>query len=274
MIKYTKIDIKLKPNDLKVLPFIGSTLRGAFGVALKKVVCINPSYSCEGCFAQKSCIYYDFYEEKNKIHKFRFDFLLNQKVYDFSLYLFEDATDKLPYILSSLHKMLTELGLGVERKKFEIDAISVNDKIVYQNGDFKLSNITPLEFKSSFFKKDDISLFILTPLRIKYQNKLLNQTPPLEILISSIYNKVRELKSLPRAKLDFTPKYTLKSSNIRFLDQTRRSNRQKTKLKIGGIVGELTFSDIDEKSLYYLELGEILGVGKQTSFGMGKIKLT
>lgn len=32
--------------------FIGSTLRGTFGPLLKKHSCINPSYKCEGCFAQ------------------------------------------------------------------------------------------------------------------------------------------------------------------------------------------------------------------------------
>ncbi len=274
MIKYTKIDVKLEPSAIKVLPFIGSTLRGVFGYSLKKVVCINPSYKCEVCFAKDNCIYFSFFEQKNQVHKYRFDFILNQNSYDFSLYLFDNATDKLPYILSALHKMLTETGLGVDRIKQEIKNIKVNNKIVYENGNFNLSDITPQEFQNTFQPKKAITLSLLTPLRIKYKNKLLTQTPPLEILISSIYNKIRELKNLPRSKLNYTPNYTTISSDIRFLDQTRRSNRQKTTLQIGGIIGEIVYENIDEKSLYFLEIGEILGIGKQTSFGMGKIQLS
>ena len=46
-----------------VLPykFIGSTIRGALGWSLKRVVCINPSFKCEGCFAKDNCLYYDMY---------------------------------------------------------------------------------------------------------------------------------------------------------------------------------------------------------------------
>ncbi len=60
-------------------------------------------------------------------------------------------------------------------------------------------------------------------------------------------------------------------SLIHFEDQTRLSNRQKTKLQIGGIVGHIVYDTIDEKSYQLLKLGEIIGVGKQTAFGLGKI---
>ena len=38
-------------------------------------------------------------------------------------------------------------------------------------------------------------------------------------------------------------------------------------------MGEISYSDIDEKSVILLQLGELLGVGKQTVFGMGKIEV-
>jgi len=78
--QYTKISIisKLTPPY-----FIGSQLRGALGYALKKVVCINPAYKCDECFAKNSCLYYEFYES-NEYHKFRFDFELDKEFYDFS----------------------------------------------------------------------------------------------------------------------------------------------------------------------------------------------
>jgi len=269
---FHKISVKLKPSNVNPHPFIGSTLRGAFGVSLKKVVCINPSFDCQECFAKDSCLYYDFYEEKNRAHQYRFDFTLNPKTYDFSLYLFEDATDKLPYVVSAIHKMLTEQGLGVDRKRFEIERIECNNKPIYKEGTFNLKDIQKEEFQPKV-TSDKITLKFLTPLRMKYQGKLLNKKPPLEILLYSIQNRLNEIKNLPKTKLTFTPEYKEGKHRIKFTDQTRRSNRQKTKLQIGGITGEIEYEAIDEKSLILLELGEILGLGKQTVFGMGKILL-
>ncbi len=270
MITFHKIDVALKPATSTPLPFIGSTLRGAFGVSLKKVVCINPSFTCNGCFAKENCLFYDFYEAKNRAHRYRFDFELNPENYDFTLYLFEEATEKLPYVLSAIHKMLTKQGLGVQREKFTIDSITCNGKRVYDNSNFDLSDITPQHFQPDEIP-EHITLSLTTPLRMKYQNRLLNQKPPLEPLLYSIQNRLSEIKALPRAKLTFEPDYHEKRAHIRFIDQTRRSNRQRTKLQIGGIVGEIEYDKIDEKSVILLKLGEIIGVGKQTVFGMGKI---
>ncbi len=101
--KYHKIEVKID-SKLKPPYFTGSMLRGTFGYALKKVTCINPSYNCEGCFAKDNCLYYDFFEKQNSFHPFRFDVKLGSENFNFSLYLFESACDKLPYILSVLHK--------------------------------------------------------------------------------------------------------------------------------------------------------------------------
>jgi len=272
MLTYHELEIKLKPSDVTPLPFIGSTLRGAFGVSLKKVVCINPSFTCEGCFAKDNCIYHDFYEEKNRAHQYRFDIKLDPKRYNFKLYLFEEATEKLPYVVSAIHKMLTEQGLTKQRKTFDIKKIKCNDKTIYKDGEFDLKDIKPKEFKLNKLS-NKIKLQLKTPLRIKHQNKILSKKPPLEILLYSIQNRLTQIKDEPRVKLTFTPSYKESKADIRFQDQTRRSNRQKTKLQIGGIVGEINYKEIDEKSLMLLKVGEIIGVGKQTVFGMGKIKV-
>ena len=275
MLTFHKIDVTLKPTKIVPHSFIGSTLRGAFGMSLKKVVCINPSYTCEGCFAKENCLFYDFYELKNRAHQYRFDFEMNPKNYDFSLYLFEEATEKLPYVISAIHKMLTEQGLGVNRDRFEIGKILCNGKSIYHEGKFDLKDVQKQEFSPKALSNNNIiTLQLLTPLRMKYQGKLLNKKPPLETLLYSITNRLAEINDLPRNKLTFTPSYKEKSAKIRFVDQTRRSNRQKTKLQIGGIIGEIRYETIDEKSLILLEVGEIIGVGKQTVFGMGKIAVT
>ena len=104
---YHHIEVKVNTTH-KPSYFTGSMIRGAMGYALKKVTCINPSYNCEGCFAQSSCLFYKSYEAKNSFHKYRFDIELGSGKFDFGLYLFDDACDGLPYVLSALEMVLTK----------------------------------------------------------------------------------------------------------------------------------------------------------------------
>ena len=272
MLRFIKVDVLFDDTPFPPPLFLGSMLRGAFGVSLKKVVCINPSYKCEGCFATENCLFYDFYEKKNVFHPFRFDTDLGQENFNFTFYLFEEATNKLPYVLSAFHKMFTEQGIGVNREKMDIKKIICNGKTVYEEGKFDLSNVFEEEFEEGRYTPD-IRLSFKTPLRIKYQNKLLRKKPEFRFLIQSIYNRYRELKGLSRERLPFEPSCKEIRADVRFRDITRYSNRQKTKMQIGGIVGEIEYEDVDRESFKLLKLAKIIGVGKQTVFGLGKIEV-
>ncbi len=162
---YTKLSVIIKTTE-KPPYFIGSQIRGAFGYALKKVTCINPTYSCEGCFAISNCLFHQFYEEKNSYHKYRLDFELGKDYYDFSFYLFEEVCEKLPYVISAIYMMLTQNGLGKEKVKYEKFEIFVNDESCMQNGKI----VIPKEFIKKFQitkRFENIKLKFLTPLRIK-----------------------------------------------------------------------------------------------------------
>ena len=75
-LNYSVIDVK---SSFKLpYEFIGSTIRGVLGIALKKVLCINPSYECKGCFAKDNCVFYDLYE--SNFAKFRLKISLNGKL--------------------------------------------------------------------------------------------------------------------------------------------------------------------------------------------------
>jgi hypothetical protein len=267
-----KIKVELEPSSVMPPAFVGSTLRGAFGVALKKITCINPSRECEGCFTQNSCLYYDFYEEKNRAHQYRFDINLNPKSYDFTLYLYEEATEKLPIVVSAIHHMLTIKGLGANRDKFKIKGMYCNDVVIYKDEKFDLSKAKPIDFDIDKFDEKCDVLF-QTPMRMKVQGKYISSKPNLQTLLYSILARVNEIKDLPRIKLPFSPSYKVTQSNIYFKDYGRYSNRQKSKMKLGGVLGNIRYVDLDEKSFKLLKLGEIIGVGKQTVFGLGKIEV-
>ena len=270
--KYHIIEVKVNSKE-KAPHFTGSMLRGAFGYALKKVTCINPSYSCDGCFAKDSCLYYSFYEKKNTFHPFRFDVKLDNSSYDFNLYLFNEATKELPYILSSLHNMLTQKGVGRDNLTFENLEILVNKETVYSKKEFKELNLEPKVFKIDNFCPN-VKIKLLTPLRIKKHNKFLREDVELEDILRSIHQREQELNSGVKVhKLNYTPKVGTTLKLLQYKQLKRKSNRQKQILNIDGLIGEMAINNIDKESYRLLKLGELIGAGKQTVMGLGKIKV-
>jgi len=261
-----KINTKHQPSY-----FIGSMIRGAMGYALKKVTCINPSYKCEGCFAQSSCLYYNFYEQQHNFHNYRFEIELGSGKFDFGLYLFNDACDGLPYILSALQIALSQNGLSKNNYQFHDLTISVNQKVVFEGIEFKSLNILPKSFKLDNFCPN-IKIKLLTPLRIKKHNKFLQEDVEIEDILRSIYQKKQEFKIGQKAfKLDYTPSYQTTIKALHYKALLRRSNRQQKQMKMDGVVGEIAIVDIDKQSYELLKFGEIIGVGKQTVMGLGRI---
>lgn len=268
MIKWIKIDIMIEGSD-KPPFFVGSMFRGALGVALKKLVCINPSYQCEECFAAKKCIYHVFYEEKNVFHPYRFDVNLQPNNYDFSLYLFEDAVDSLPYVLSAIRDSAEKQGFGKNRKIMKVRQMSISNKIVYDGKEFKpLAGIMKdILLIDKYYSNVEIE-FIM-PLRIKEHNKIAKEGIAFHTLINNIHHRYLQIRREAVGKLGYQVEGEIVFSSLKFVTMQRYSNRQKKGMEIGGLKGILKIRGIDQKSYVYLKIGEIIGAGKQTVFGLG-----
>ena len=253
--------------------FAGSMLRGAIGVALKRVVCVNPSYRCEGCFAAANCLYHRFYEEKNGFHPYRIVAPLGMERLEFSVYLYEDATKELPYMLSAVKKAMEEIGLGREKRPVKVALMKVGGKIVYDGERFlSLDGIVPQELDiDGFFR--DVRMEFRLPLRIKQQNRLAKEVE-LHTLINNIHHRLRQVKGLEPQKLGYKVHGEIAQARLRHLDLYRYSNRQRSRMKLGGLMGTMTVRGLDKQSSFYLRVGEILGAGKQTVFGLGSYILT
>ena len=270
--RYHHIQITIH-TDHKPSYFTGSMLRGALGYALKKVTCINLSYQCDGCFAKDTCLYYDFYERQNSYHSYRFDIELGSYKFDFGLYLFNNSCDKLPYILSAIDNMLTKVGLTKDNYKFKDIEILLNSQKIYQNGEFNSINISPNIFKLDDYYPD-IKIKLLTPIRIKKNNKFLRDDIELEDILRSIYQRYQKLESGEDVyRLDYTPTYKTSLKALNYKALLRKSNRQKSQMNMDGIIGEIAITGIDKRSYELLKLGEIIGVGKQTVMGLGRIEV-
>jgi len=270
--RYHHIQVQINTNHNPSY-FIGSMIRGAMGYALKKVTCINPSYKCEGCFAQSSCLYYSFYEKQNSFHNYRFEIELGSGKFDFGLYLFNDACDGLPYILSALQIAITQNGLTKNDYKFHDLTITLNHEPIFNGKEFKSLDILPKSFKLDNYCPN-IKIKLLTPLRIKKNNKFLRNEVEIEDILRSIYQKAQEFETGEKAfKLDYIPSYKTTVKALNYKPLLRKSNRQKKQMNMDGIMGEIAVLDIDKRSYELLKLGEIIGVGKQTVMGLGRIEV-
>ena len=257
--------------------FIGSQIRGAMGFALKHVVCINPSRQCEGCFAAENCLYYDWYEKRGVYHPYRLEIELGRPYYNVKLYLFGEATQKLPYVVSALHRMLTVTGLGRQREtvasyELFVDDVRANDAA----GHITVPDLSPRTIEPTQPPAPPrLRLRLNTPLRLKYNNRFVRSMEHLHLhtIVHSIHQRYLQLSGAPAAKLGYRVEGQIRDRFGTFEDLTRYSTRNKGKLQIGGMVGEMIVEGIDDRSYGLLKLGEIIGAGKQTVFGLGKIQV-
>lgn len=261
---YTKITVEINTKD-KPAYFMGSEIRGAFGYALKTIY---------GEEKVEDNLFYLFYTSKNSFRPFRLDFKLGSYSYEFSIILFDKYTNDTPFVISALHEMITKTGFGIKSKRIYDDfKIYVNDKCIYKNKKLKVIRKQEKKFKLKKHEKC-ICIELLTPLRIKKDNRFIrNSSLQLEDILTSIYKKKQELTGNKVYRLNYSPRYEYVSKDISFKDLSRFSSVQDTSMKLGGMIGRIEVKKLDKQSYELLKQGEILGVGKETSFGLGKIKV-
>ncbi|MBL8149867.1 MAG: CRISPR system precrRNA processing endoribonuclease RAMP protein Cas6 [Blastocatellia bacterium] len=311
-------ELYLCAKESTLLPsFLGSTLRGAFGQALKDVVCIMNHRDCAKCIVFDRCTYPYIFETPvpKDLHQLKgfqqaphpfilmppidrkglsknFDKVSIQaeQILPFRLTLIGKAQESLPYIIYALSQM-AERGLGYARAKFQLVEVKHNNKTIYTIEQQRLSNMTQAahslkELVTDRLKKlstkDTIKLKFLTPSRIRVDGDLQTELT-FQLLVRNLLRRLSMLFAVHAEKpleLNFKQLIELASgavvaeSNLKWLDLERYSNRQKTKMKIGGFVGEIAFSgEAIETFLPLIIAGEILGIGTGTTFGLGHYQI-
>ena len=266
MLKYLELAVcgtNLRPT----YPFIGSTIRGTFGHALRYASCPFVSQECGTCDISCSCIYDEFFENISDTPNFRLDIDLNQKSFDFKILLFEHAARYLPHVAIAIANM-QEIGLEVSRRKFKFSNFTLNGEIVEPKS--LLSNKVEMLNFTPDFAAGDYEISLLTPLRMKQKNVLVRREIDFKSFIRQIAMRFESITREPMDK--FEVKFCRFEQDLHFYDINRYSNRQHTKMQFGGVIGRMRVFGLDERSVKLLQLAQITGVGKSTVFGLGKIK--
>ncbi len=218
-----KFQLTISPIDKIILPkYKGSTFRGGFGHAFKKVVCVNSHKDCSECLLKEKCIYSYVFEtpppKDTTImrkypyapHPFIIEPPLDEKRefddndnLDFGLTLIGRAIDYLPYFIFTFDE-LGRIGLGKGRGKYRLREVknifqsndNVEESLIYKGDDKILNNkYKILSFKDiinrtkKIPKRERIELQFITPTRIKYKNKLISDLE-FHILIRNLLRRV------------------------------------------------------------------------------------
>lgn len=305
IIAYKKYCFSLKARETIYLPaYKGSTFRGGFGNSFKKVVCVFRRKYCQECPINKDCSYSYIFEtpspsvggilNMNRYETIPHPFIIepplkNEEVWEagttisFNVILIGRATRYLMHFIMAFEH-LGEMGLGRGRGKYELSKIDDGQNTIFVGSDRTISlgdpDIIEIPEVIELNRGEEKALKVnyITPTRLKYQRDYVNRIE-FFILITNLLRRINLLHYYhmePKAALwdhrlliQEARKIIIKNDLSKWYDWERYSHRQRAKMKLGGVVGSVIYEGRINPFTTILEAGEILHVGKGTTFGLG-----
>jgi len=291
----------------------GSTFRGGFGNVFKQVICVLKKKDCKDCLLKTRCVYIYVFEttplgdaqimNMNKYERIPHPFIIEPPLetnteykpfesLSFNLILVGKALDYLPYFIYTFEE-LGKIGIGKGRGRYELKTVRSYglgvENEVYSSDTKTISPFEPAVInignKMQEHKASDpqsLTLKFLTPVRIVYQRKLVS-TLEFHILIRSLLRRLcllyyfhcrAEAPSWDQNELiRMAENVIIEKNSLRWWDWERFSQKQKERMKMGGVIGEIIYKGDLSLFLSILNAGEILHLGKGTSFGLGKYEI-
>jgi len=298
-------------EDIYFSSFMGSTIRGAFGVALKRSVCVTRQPDCSGCMLRYSCVYSYIFEtpmpadtkvmkkQSHVPHPFclsdisglRKNSYKAGETFAFTLTLVGKSIEFLPYCVYAMIR-LSHAGIGKGRGKFKllyIKEMAVDyqcrndiyaDDVLHIPQQFLTVEIAE-QLMQQYTDKNRITLHFISPFRIKYRNKIWDQLE-FHILFRSLIRRLANLAFFHcnrKVDIDFKSiidkaiSIQISEQNLSWYDWGRYSTRQKEWMNFGGLVGEITYEGDISAFIPFLILGSWVNIGKGTAFGLGNYRI-
>ena len=288
----------------------GSTLRGGFGHAFRRIVCVFKGRDCAECLLREQCVYSWVFEtpvpkEAQMMRKYtaaphpfvieppmdRQESYQTEEVISFGLILIGRAIDYLPYFIYAFEE-LGRIGIGKGKGKFHLVKVSEahlpllhaenNEIIIYRGNDKMLSETDgPIQWQNIISSPilSRIHLSFLTPTRIKYENSLAKNLE-FHVFFRNLLRRISLLSYFQcgnrladtgfKELIEQAKKVKTIKEALFWEDWERYSNRQASRMKMGGLIGNVTYEGNLEPFWPYIKLGEYIHVGKGSSFGLGK----
>lgn len=119
-----------------------------------------------------------------------------------------------------------------------------------------------------------------TPLTLKYRNEFLQEFQ-LDVIINAVVRRIYMLDCFEGIESNLYDRYKNREEafpeflwqNHKMVNVCRYSTRKNGKMILKGIKGYALLPDLSEEALQILNVGELIHIGKNTSFGFGKYSI-
>ncbi len=307
-IPYLRLRTTLSAEEPAVLPpFLGSMLRGAFGHALRRMVCVmGPEQACADCGLRQACSYTRLFEPyvegepppflrgiDQAVRPYVFEpldeggRLMPGGTLCFDLLLFGQAADLAAYTVLAVERM-ARVGLGMQRVAFRLQKVEAlapdgSAQEVFRAGaPLSGARISAAVPPAAPLPEGEVTLRFETPLRIKVRDHL-NDRPRFRDLAFNMLRRILELAHfhVPGAVIDwnFRPlldqadDVRITAADLAWHDWERFSQRQGTTMKLGGLVGTMKLAGDLAPFTPLLRTAEVVHIGKGATFGLGKVSV-
>ena len=286
----------------------GSTLRGGFGSAFKRAVCVVEHRDCSRCLLRTTCAYPYVFDtpvpdDATRMRKYTaapHPFVLLPPLEPKAHYepgeclhvdwtLIGKGAHYLPYFIYAFERLGAQQGLGKGRGRFTLEEVSwlpprAAPVAIYRAADqvlqhtFRLLDVRDLAPPSDADASDCLTLHFLTPTRLVHEGSL-TDTPAFHVILRTLLRRLSNLAYFHcgtvlqldfRRLIDRAKDVTLGVQRLQWYDWERYSARQQVRMKMGGFVGHATYAGDLAPFLPLLRLGAMVHVGKGATFGLGK----
>jgi CRISPR-associated endoribonuclease Cas6 len=302
----------LIPREPLEMPMFnkGATIRGGFGTAFRRLVCIDLRLDCAACDLRYSCPYTKVFnpfvspeaERLRKNQNIPRPFVVKPPLEPRTRYLpgepliFEfvavgEAINYLPYFIVAFRE-LAEGGFGLNRARCTLPSIAALNPqgeatAVYDGKEGVVrpprENLTWSGFTgraAAFNGLRELTIRFLTPTTLKAEGEVV-AVPQFHHLLKRLRDRVNALSYFycgEALELDFkalghqAEQIKAVAVRSRWIDRSRRT-RKGEQQDLSGFVGEVTYRGELEPFIPLLLLGEYIHVGKNAAFGNGWYKL-
>ncbi len=296
-VQYIPLTISLRFEervDSEIPPLF--IIRSILGSNLHDICCIAHRKTCLQCEHKADCIYsqvFDTYLDKENTivrgrerapHPFTiFVEAWNNPIQDsltFTIMLLGKAIEYSSYIVGAFQRGQTR-GYGKRRVRYLVTSVISNNRELLLDEDYlsfqeSVLSWKPFESVEDRMYSGTVLLKLKSPLRFKergvYTDTFTNQS-----LFSCFQRRMETLcllYGIVQERTSILPKYEISKQNTSWVDYQHYSARQRTRMFLGGIIGELEL--VGDFSAYDLDLFsfcELFQAGKNTSFGFGKLSV-
>lgn len=302
-IRYIKLHIHLVMHEATTLPrHKASALRGGMGEMLLRMHCIRDR-NCEACDFETECLVRRTMYSKMEIQPafmskgdsvgYVLECEDEREVFSegdelvFHLLLFGKTIVYFSQFLQAIYQLGVH-GLGKNKSTFSVKSITnTTGEVILSGTDIAMDRVRVMylsdyvEYRKRKLVADgppyNLHLELRTPLSLKYRGELQKEFHA-EALMEACARRLYVLNCFEGIETELTdirehiPE--IARQEARPGSVKRYSSTHDEKIRLEGYYGAADLTQIDETALELLIAGELIHIGKNTSFGFGRYQLT